>query len=82
MLWNLNRYSFLITALLAIGGVGAAAMRINRLTAPIAMAGAGLAMVAVQRTLRNGPSSLRSWQQVEQALGGGTPTLLFVYSDT
>lgn len=82
MLWNVNRFSYLIAAALAMGGAWAAGARLGGLAAPLAAASVGLGLAAAQRKFRGGPSSVGSWQQVQHALGRGVPTLLFVYSDT
>ena len=82
MLSQVNRYSFLIASALAMGGAWAIGARIGGLAAPIAVAGVGMGMAALQRGLRGGASNVSGWQQVKQAIGRGTPTLLFIYSDT
>ena len=82
MRWNVNRYSYLIASALAMGGAWAIGARIGGLAAPLAVAGVGLGLAAVQRKLRGGSSNVGSWQHVQKAIGAGTPVLLFVYSDT
>ena len=82
MRWLVNRYSYLITTALAMGGAWALGSRMGGLAPTVAVAGVGLGLAAVQWKLRGGPSSVGSWQQAQQAIGRGTPTLLFVYSDT
>ncbi len=82
MLYRLNKYSYLITAALAMGGAWAAGARLGGLVPTLAMAGVGLGMAAVQRKLRGGQSSVGNWEQINQAIGHGTPALLFIYSDT
>ena len=81
-LWFANRYSYLISAALAMGGAWAVGARIGGIVPTLAVAGVGLGMAAIQRKLRGGPSSVTSWQSVQRAIGHGKPALLFVYSDT
>lgn len=81
MLSFLNRYSFLITTALAMGGAWAAGARMGGFAAPVAVAGVGLALAAVQRKLRGGASAVASWKDV-QRISHGTPSLLFIFSDT
>ena len=80
--WLTNKYSFLITTALAMGGAWAAGVRLGGLAPTLAVAGVGLGLAMVQRKLRGGRSNVGNWQQIEQAIGQGTPTMLFVYSDT
>ena len=80
--WLANKYSFLITTALAMGGAWAAGARVGGIAPTLAVAGFGLGLAAVQRKLRGGRSNVGNWQQIEQAIGHGTPTLLFLYSDT
>ena len=82
MLWTINRYSYVITAAAAMVGAWALGARVGGLAPSLAVAGVGLGLAAVQRRLRGGASSVRSWQAARQAIGRGTPTLLFIYSDT
>ncbi len=82
MRWFVNRYSYLITTALAMGGAWALGARLGGLAPAVAVAGVGLGLAAIQRRLRGGPSSVGSWQQAQQAIGHGTPTMLFVYADT
>jgi hypothetical protein len=82
VLWNVNKYSYLITTALAMGAAWALGARLGGLAPAIAVAGVGLGLATIQRRLRGGPSNVGSWQQAQQAIGTGTPTLLFVYSDT
>ena len=82
MLWNVNRYSYLITAALVMAGAWAVGARFGGLAPTLAVAGVGLGLAAVQRKLRGGPSTAPTWQKVQQAIGHGMPSLLFIYSDT
>jgi len=82
MRWFLNRNSFLISLAMAMGGAWAFGARAGGLAAPIAVAGVGLALAAVQRKLRGGASSVSSWGDAHRQIGRGAPTLLFIYSDT
>ena len=82
MLWFANKYSYLITAVLAMGGAWVASTRVGGLAPTLAVAGVGLSLAVVQRKLRGGRSNVGNWQQIEQAIGHGTPALLFIYSDT
>ena len=82
MLSTVNRYSYLIATGLAMGGAWAVGSRIGGPAPTLAVAGIGIAMALVQRTLRGGASSVASWNDALGRIGHGTPTLLFVYSDT
>ena len=77
-----NRYSYVITAGLAMGGAWLAGSRIGGPAPTLAVAGVGIAMALVQRKLRGGPSTVASWSEALGQLGRGTPVLLFLYSDT
>ena len=77
-----NRYSYLIATGLAMGGAWAAGSRLGGPAPTLAMVGVGLAMALVQRKLRGGASTVGSWNEALGQIGRGTPTLLFVYSDT
>ena len=80
--FTVNRYSYLIATGLAMGGAWVAGSRFGGPAPTLAVAGVGLAMALVQRRLRGGASSVAAWSDVLGQLGHGTPTLLFVYSDT
>ena len=82
MYWFANKYSYLITAALAMGGAWAASTRVGGLAPTLAVAGVGLGLAAVQRKLRGGRSNVGNWEQIDQAIGHGSPTMLFLYSDT
>ena len=82
MLWFVNKYSYLITAALAMGGAWLAGARVGGLVPTLAVAGVGLGLAAVQRRLRGGRSNVGNWEQIERAIGQGRPALLFAYSDT
>ncbi len=77
-----NRYSYLITAGLAMGGAWLAGSRIGGPAPTLAVAGVGVAMALVQRKLRGGASTVATWDEALGQLGRGTPALLFIYSDT
>ena len=79
---TVNRYSYLIATGLAMGGAWLAGSRIGGPAPTLAVVGVGAAMALVQRKLRGGPSTVASWNEALGRLGGGTPTLLFIYSDT
>ena len=81
-LFTVNRYSYLIATGLAMGGAWLAGARIGGPAPTLAVAGAGVAMALVQRKLRGGASTVASWNDVLRDIGGGTPVLLFIYSDT
>jgi hypothetical protein len=82
VIWNLNRYSYLITAALAMGGAWAAGARLGGAAPALGVAGVGIAMALAQRKLRGGASSVASWNDALGQVGRGTPGLLFLYSDT
>lgn len=82
MRWYINRYSYLIATALAMGGAWALGARVGGIAPAVAVAGVGVGMAAVQRKLRGGPSNVAGWKQLRRAIGGGTPALLFIYSDT
>ena len=77
-----NRYSYLITAGLAMGGAWLAGSRIGGPAPTLAVVGVGMVMALVQRKLRGGGSTVASWNEALGQLGRGTPALLFLYSDT
>ena len=79
---TVNRYSYLIATGLAMGGAWMAGSRFGGVAPTLAVAGVGIAMAVVQRTLRGGASSVSSWNDALGQLGRGRPTLLFLYSDT
>lgn len=80
---TVNRYSYLIAACLAMGGAWVVGSRSGGPVPTLAVAGVGVAMALVQRTLRGGASTVGSWNDALGQLAQGTPTLLFIYySDT
>jgi hypothetical protein len=79
--WYLNRYSYLIFSVLALGGATLLGGRLGGLAGPSAVVGVGAALALAQARLR-GASSVRDWPAVQDAIRGGTPSLLFIYSDT
>lgn len=81
MRWLVNRYSYLIFSALALGGATALGVRIGGLTGPAVVVGVGAALAAAQLRLASA-SSYRSWTAVQNAVHGGRPSLLFIYSDT
>ena len=80
--FTVNRYSYLIATGLAMGGAWVAGSRLGGAAPTLAAAGVGIAMALAQRTLRGGASTVASWNDALGRIGHGTPTLLFVYSDT
>jgi hypothetical protein len=77
-----NRYSYLITAALAMGAAWMVGARAGSLWAIVGVAGVGGALALIQRWLRGGSSAVETWDEVRAATGRGTPLLLFIYSDT
>jgi hypothetical protein len=82
MLWQVNRYSFLITSALAMGLAWLLGSRFGGIWPALAVAGAGLGLAAVQRKLRGGGSDVVAWDDLGGGAGQGQPVLLFLYSDT
>ena len=82
MRYQANRYSYLITSALAMGAAWLLGARAGGLWAAIGVAGVGTALALVQRKLRGGSSTVKSWRDVQAATGKGSPLLLFLYSDT
>ena len=82
MIWQLNRYSFLITSALAMGAAWLVGARFGGLWPTVAVAGTGLGLALVQRTLRGGASDVASWDDLGAEPGRQLPRLLFIYSDT
>ena len=80
MVWQLNRYSFLITSALAMGLAWLLGSRFGGIWPALAVAGAGLGLAAVQRRLRGGASDVSGLDDLGAA--SGQPLLLFLYSDT
>ena len=80
--FTVNRYSYLIATGLAMGGAWVVGSRFGGPAPTLAVAGVGIAMALVQRTLRGGASAVDSWNDVLRQLGHGKPALLFIYSDT
>lgn len=81
MRWFVNRYSYLIFSALALGGATALASRLGGVAGPAMVVGLGAALAAVQTRLASS-STVRSWAAVQEAIRGGRPSLLFLYSDT
>ena len=81
MRWLINRYSYLIFSALALGGATVVGSRVDAPVGPAAVVGVGALLALAQARLR-GPSSVRYWSEVQQAIRSGQPTLLFIYSDT
>jgi hypothetical protein len=81
VLWFVNRYSYLIFSALSLLVGLVLSSRLGWLAGSALLVGLAAALAAVQALLR-GPSSLRTWPEVEAAIGAGRPTLLFIYSDT
>ena len=82
MVWLLNRYSFLITSGLVMGGAWLLGARFGGVWPSLAVAGAGLGLALVQRKLRGGASDLSAWDALGPASEQRQPLLLFLYSDT
>ena len=82
MLWLLNRYSFLITSALAMGLAWLLGARFGGLWPSVAVAGAGLGLMLVQRKLRGGASDVAAWDELGNDSERRRPLLLFLYSDT
>lgn len=81
MRWYINRYSYLIFSALALGGATALGARLGGPVGPAAVVGVGATLALAQAVLRS-DSSLQSWSAVQEAIRGGGPSLLFIYSDT
>ena len=82
MISLLNRYSYLISAALAMGIAWVAGSRFGGPWPVLAVGGSGLAMALIQRRLRGGRSDVSSLAELDQGPGPRLPLLLFIYSDT
>lgn len=82
MRWLVNRYSYLITTGLVMGGAWLLGGRFGGLWRAVTLAGAGLGLALIQRKLRGGASDGTAWDALSPASGPRPPVLLFLYSDT
>jgi hypothetical protein len=84
MLWLLNRYSYLITTALAMGIAWIVGARFGGPWPAVAVAGVGVGLALIQRTLRGGASDVAAWREIGAEPGPRQPLplLLFLYSNT
>ncbi len=82
MIWLLNRYSYLITAALAMGTAWIVGARFGGPWPTVAVAGVGIGLALVQRKLRGSASDASAWSEIDTGPGTGQPLLLFLYSNT
>ena len=82
MLSFVNRYSYLMTSALLMGGAWLLGARFGGIWPTVAVAGTGLGLALIQRRLRGGGSDVAAWDALGVTSGHGLPLLLFLYSDT
>ncbi len=77
-----NRRSFFVTSLVAVAGGWLVASPFGGVASAVAALGVGAGLVVAQRYLRRGGSGVASWDEARAQFGRGTPTVVFLYSDT
>jgi thiol-disulfide isomerase/thioredoxin len=78
----INRYSYLFTSAVVMAVAWIIGARFGGLWPTVAVAGTGIGLVLVQRSLRGGVSDVETLDAVDQELQRGRPLLLFIYSDS
>jgi len=78
----INRYSYLFTSAVVMAVAWVVGARFGGLWPTVAVAGTGIGLALVQRSLRGGVSDVATLDAVDQGIQEGRPLLLFIYSDT
>ena len=77
----LNRHSYYLLSLLALGGAGLIGGRFGAAAGSAAVAGVGAVLAFTQARLSS-RSSFPDWAAVQGAIHSGRPALLFIFADT
>ncbi|MCC7370219.1 MAG: thioredoxin family protein [Chloroflexi bacterium] len=76
-----NRYSYLFTSAVAMLVAWVVGARFGGVWPAVTVGGVGVGLAVAQRMLRGGSSDVVSWRGVQEEIGQGQPTLLYLFSD-